>query len=445
MTNYSIKNFLLVSEKEKSPYEIDNKDIEIDIDTFEDDKDKIDLQIQFKTYADYQKFLDNPEITLDLFNCYYHSTYKATINQIISDSKKYKTQFKKLIKKSIPTIIYDDISIIDYKLLNTKKLVVDVAKMSLPFKMQLLNTISIDNNLLFIDKYTNGDAVSYKDLIEMYSIMQNISEEIKKQNFSQIESFYYIYSKLKEREYKKANPNESLAKSRSLVEVLKHDEIVCAGYTNLFLAITDILNLPAEEVSWYPDDPEKSGHSSVITYINDEKYGIKGIFGVDTTWDSKSGNNLKHRNNLAHFLIPFKFDMIEKEKRYNFHRIVSNIYMPLNERYQRYLRLLGYNAPEKIIQSEKELIVKKINELYTLLGFELIDINADFEKEIKKVKHYCEIHIPSSILREVIKIVEPNRSNKEIEAAIQNNPNTYLEEKRKKDVEFLLKRIFGEY
>ena len=98
---------------------------------------------------------------------------------------------------------------------------------------------------------------------------------------SDLEKFLWAYQIVTERVYTLETSEETTAKSRNLFEVLTGDKIVCVGYANMLVALCTKLGVKCTFQTVSTIDPNTNvfgNHATVAVRIDDEKYGIHGIF-----------------------------------------------------------------------------------------------------------------------------------------------------------------------
>lgn len=132
----------------------------------------------------------------------------------------------------------------------------------------------------------NSNLITFEEYRQTVQIIDSIVKEIKQFNFSPLEAIMYTYDLVRNRIYKEVDENENLDDSRSLSSVLLGEKIVCLGYSNIMMTILRLLGLDCYE-SLSMKKNEDSGHARVEVKIDDPKYGVKGIYYFDPTWDSK--------------------------------------------------------------------------------------------------------------------------------------------------------------
>lgn len=380
-----------------------------------------ELTLYFDTPKEFKEFLKNPVPKVEDFDEYSNtSDILDFLSFIINHSHKY----IKAITSANPHIELNETSPINSELFTIGiPSTINIKGLSFNKKLEILTHPKLNDSIAFLDDYTLNDEIPASVLQEMYETIWAMCESVKSKGFSPAEYFFYIYNKLKEREYIQENENDSPLKSRSLVEVLKNDEIVCVGFSNYFLAIADVIGLIAKPIRWENIDEQEPGHESVIVFLNDPKYRIMGIFDFDTTWDAKKEKNKEtYKNNIRHAFIPPVIDAREKE----LNGLITpsgNSYHNIFSAYESLQKLEILKAPEIIIKHSKIIVVKRINDFYSLLGCHYqIDDNCDLESEIAKVQKYGYNRIPITTLENIILAVTP-KSEEDLSTTIQTNPN----------------------
>ena len=378
-----------------------------------DNNNEGEFYILFRSIEAYKSFKKNPKIKEDWLDSYDLAIYKQYHFDLFTETNEFKEMVKNCV---IKYEVSENKKINEAVFRHNLPLVVDISNISFQKKMDIITNPLVSDNVRFLDKYTEDEEVSLKEISEMYQYILNIAQKIKSKNYTQLESIYYIYSELKKKKYNEEGKDESYHKSRSLNQIINSNKIVCAGYSNYFLAISDILHLNVEEILWDPIEGHKSGHSSLIAFINDPKYKAQGVWGIDTTWDSKrSEDDEEYKLNLSHFLMPLAYDELDKEKHFlgNPH---NNHYYIIEEAMKRYYKLLSYNAPKIIIKNAIENIIKKINVVYQLLGIETINSECDIEEEYKKIICYKKKYLSILEMDKLVNYVTPKNPDDAIKA-----------------------------
>ena len=113
--------------------------------------------------------------------------------------------------------------------------------------------------------------------------------------------------------------------------------------------------------------------------------------------------------------MPLAYDEAEKEKN-GLIKPSGNRYHIITEAYERYKRLEMYNAPKVILNNGVENIVKKINKIYSMLDFELIDYkNCNIDEEYAKVQKLKKKMLSILELDKLVNYVTPRSSDDIIE------------------------------
>ena len=182
---------------------------------------------------------------------------------------------------------------------------IDISPLDINDLFDLINRLDISEKVKIATRYNSGDTSTKGEIIELFNYLNNIKSFVKKYNFSQLESCIFVYDLVREKKYRESdtendneikalhyedmNKNEkeefleSASVSRSLMKIYKSDEIVCTGFSKLYSAILQFIGINANTIE-YNIEEEIVGHTSNIVYLTDDKYGIRGVFEVDTTW-----------------------------------------------------------------------------------------------------------------------------------------------------------------
>lgn len=164
------------------------------------------------------------------------------------------------------------------------------------------------------EKYMNmSNWEDFRSLVESMKWYRNIINDYP---LSPVEKLAFAYDILKTFEYNESSV--STDESRNPTKIIKTGHIVCAGYTNMleeiFRELDPNINIGEFGVTCYEDDDKTllGYHSRSMAYVNDEKYGIKGIYALDPTWDSVKQQGNKHIDKdytaldlYRYFMIPF--------------------------------------------------------------------------------------------------------------------------------------------
>ncbi|MBQ8792509.1 MAG: hypothetical protein IJZ62_02720 [Clostridia bacterium] len=150
---------------------------------------------------------------------------------------------------------------------------------------------------------------SVKEVKKANGEITKIANDIKKQNYSPYEKLCHTYLAVANRKYRHEKEDEHFSQSRSVFGLLNSDRVVCVGYSQLAVAINN--ELGDENIKLYnnsvstSDDglTKRAGHSCLIAYIKDEKYGIDGYYYLDPTNDNFSGKRVP---TLNFFMIPLE-------------------------------------------------------------------------------------------------------------------------------------------
>ena len=401
-----------------------------------------ELVLIFKNIHEYIKFLQNPIIRKKLFEDYFlDDDVEKRINEYIIDGFvkwSRSDNFINHLKSTKPVIYINRIRDMDYDILSENvPIVLDIRSLPFSDKLEIITHPKMNDNIYFLDEYTELEEVPFQELLDMYSNMLKIVTRIKEKSYSPLESLFYIYNELKNKQYCEESAYQSYIDSRSLNQVMRGNSIVCVGFTNYFLAVANILGLDAERIDWNPEEGYDHGHSSVIVFVNDPKYQQVGIWSIDTTWDSKKNDyDEDYKNNLRHFLMPLDLDVKEKEK----HHLINpqrNCYHDIFKTKDRHEVLKSLDAPMVMLEDSKRLIIRKIITLYKKLGLPLPKCD-DIDILMEQIKILANQILPLTTLESIIMTVSPKNED-ELETALESNYNFLLLPREKKQVVRLMR------
>ena len=183
--------------------------------------------------------------------------------------------------------------------------------------LNLLESIQGDVNIIMHYGETFGYA-SLDEFLAMRASIEYYKSLIEAQNLSPIEKVMYAYDVIKSFSYSSSGKKATRRRREEaeIHSIIATGNIVCRGYTQILKQILQELGIKTTEVGIFaqqrlhsePDqydliDPNRTGHARNLVRIDDEKYGIHGIFSLDATWDS----NLENQSGLnlyRFFLIP---------------------------------------------------------------------------------------------------------------------------------------------
>lgn len=143
-----------------------------------------------------------------------------------------------------------------------------------------------------------------KEIVNANNKIDEIVNEIKKQNLSSVEAFMKAYMFVTNRLFIDRKNNSSIP--RTVYGVLNSDEIVCVGFCEL---LKEIMNrLGYKNIKLFSNNVESviinevcDKHRNLILYLKDEKYNLDGFYYIDPTWDAK-GKNEEFKFNF--FMLP---------------------------------------------------------------------------------------------------------------------------------------------
>lgn len=174
-----------------------------------------------------------------------------------------------------------------------------------------LDEISKKTSISVLDGVGLMQWDNFRGLVES---MKWYREIISEYPLSPVEKLAFAYDILKTFEYNESSVDVSESRHPDLIINTGH--IVCSGYTNMLKEIFRDLDpnvlVGSFGVTCYEKDnvTKRGGHSRAIVYVNDEKYGIKGAYALDPTWDSVMENGTEKIDRDYNALDLYKYFMI---------------------------------------------------------------------------------------------------------------------------------------
>ena len=188
------------------------------------------------------------------------------------------------------------------------------------------------------------NLIDLNEFIETLEIVNLMESYISRFSLSEIEKQLLLFDIIRERIYKKGNPNDKTA-AKDLNRVLKEEEIICAGYANIFAAVSNQLGIPTIVKKYYSIKNPTTGHATNVSYVYDSLYGDYYALEYDATWNSRKNEEDKEWiNNYDFAAQPESLATLEKylKKEYGVYYSVTNT---LNAEYIKYQNLLKLNLP----------------------------------------------------------------------------------------------------
>lgn len=367
-----------------------------------------EVTIVFNSFRAYKEYLENPsKIPYDKVVAAYTKTDKllkkinSNLGALVAALKESPVQVKGLSLDNF-----------DYSELPNQELEIDLTGLDFDDVKTLINMYPWEN-CKFLDQFNQVTPVSKDRLLRAYNEIDKMIEGIKNYNLSPAEIAYIAFDIARSRIYKKSTSLDN-AISRDLHHVLSEDEIVCAGFNNIFCCICKTLGVLAEPVYWNSDN-KKSGHVSSVVYINDPKYNIHGIYAFEPTWSCKHDNDDQdYLKSSYHAFIPLSIEqarkmrlgliLIEDGHKNLISRFISSI--------KRLGRLKALQAPEIIIENEKKMILDYYSEILLASGLDASkEISIENPLLVDNVSPYISLDVFTSLIHNVRAIqhsIDPN-------------------------------------
>lgn len=291
------------------------------------------------------------------------------------------------------------------------KVNIDVRKRSLIEKSGLLKHDYNNLELSFSDvleKYTR------EEYLEEDRKLNDLVKDIKDADLSPYEKYIAVYNIVKK--YKPYKESDNKEESRFLKYILDNEYMVCVGYSNLLEALLGKVGIDSVEMGVAVDSSydagftqeekvvKREGHSRLLVNIDDDKYGIHGIYVADPTWD-----NILEKDLFNYSLMTI--DQMQTNKRmfwndntnimldvHNFSEFTDHMNYIFKKIFDKKLKsnktsLFPSSTEKVILDSYEEMVsemkkslqyldTNKWNEIYSKYKFETESEYADFLTEI---------------------------------------------------------------
>ncbi len=395
-----------------------NRDIKNKNDLMQRYKQAIDRISQFKPFMigdrmleNYYKFCVEGNIDVDEFMRLFNineekNSFVTRANKVIEESKKTYFQsveknveltlwigYDEYTKKTIKDI-YTFISILLKKEIKSLDIKLFIPENGLnKFDLQNLLDLSevVNQDLIFMDPYDEGcfAEVSLSQVIKAYRTMNDFIDRINSLNLSPFEKFLLVHDYVANRIYKPEDKNvfqNNSEESRSFVNVMTRDNIVCVGYAQTVKEFCKHLGIECEYIAGAPLDElfdeqglstNATGHAANIIHIVDEKYGIDGYYFCDACWDSKQGAEQTNRDYFYAALPIQDIDRIGQSK--YFSEPVSKMDIPKTSK------------PISV-----DTFRKALNKIYSNQE----QVEEDLQRTVKAAYNLCEIKSDNDFIKE---------------------------------------------
>ena len=235
----------------------------------------------------------------------------------------------------------------------------------------LLNLSEILNQDLIVRSNQDGiySNVSLSNFIEAYRKMDELVDKINSLNLSPFEKFLFVHDYAANRIYKKVDNGNlfyNIGKSRSFVDVMTSDAIVCAGYAQIVKTFCKRLGITCEYIDGRPPDYfDKEGlhiipgHAANIVHIVDKKYNIDGWYFCDACCDSKKTTEQQYKQ-YFYAALPIQ-DMNNINSSEYFSDVISSLDVPKSSKpipvdaFRKALNKI-YSNPEQVEKNLHETI-----------------------------------------------------------------------------------------
>ena len=266
-----------------------NEDMENDLFfksmTLSTDEDDFDKRIYQEAKATWEYFKNNFDNILDVID---------SVEFDIENVKEFLEEYPILKSKNI--ILSERVDITDIDKLNS-----------------LIEEYSEYSNV-YIWLQNDYAPVRLDDCKKIMFAIKGYADYIKSLNLSPLESTLFAYDIVRERVYQ-VEETDDHSESRDVSKALFGKAIVCAGYAKILACILRELGIK-NELAYMDDKFSDDAHLRNLIYADDPKYGIKGCYYLDATWDSKKADSNDYLYSYKFFLKTR--DEMEKMEDYSF-------------------------------------------------------------------------------------------------------------------------------
>ena len=212
---------------------------------------------------------------------------------------------------------------------------------------------------LYVNVKNSYRMVKLSDYDQAYYIVKEIVDLVNALGLSPLEKIMFVYDIVKKRTYKESEDN---LECRDFVLALLYDSIVCVGFSQIFKAILENLNIKVTTTQLSErEDSVFSIHERNVIFVDDPKYNVFGHFFFDVTGDSKK-EGIDNQNEYKFFLKTFN---------------QINIY---DKHHQLYSNDLNFLYPEVIAKAFREL-----SDDFDLVEYKKIFKTTHYNKFVKNI------------------------------------------------------------
>lgn len=163
-------------------------------------------------------------------------------------------------------------------------------------RADVLDNLPYNINLTIQNDFFSYDTDTY---LKEEEKLEKYAKPIRESGLSNLEKFIAVYNIVKQfKKYKdyEGDPDKSRALRYILDE--NNEYIVCVGFSSLLRELLNRVGISSSEYGVDVDDSYKGGftveekvtrlegHQRILVKIDDDKYGVHGIYMSDSTWDN---------------------------------------------------------------------------------------------------------------------------------------------------------------
>ena len=242
---------------------------------------------------------------------------------------------------------------------------------------KILEYLELELNCSFQYRYDSYATSSIGEILNAIDFVERQVQIIRHYQLSPLEILMFVYDKVRDKKYSRETSLESLDVSRNLSKVIGGNSIVCAGFANLARAILNKVGIYTENIYWKNKNFLSHGHVSNISYINDLKYDIHGIFEMDATKGCKKDNN-SASTFQSYFYFANSLDRVFGKNLDNgliYNDNYNNLFYKVRKQYEKYCNIFD-NASSIVVNFQGLLLVKELKKIFLLLGIDIIKLDV---------------------------------------------------------------------
>ncbi len=409
-----------------------------DIDLSEEDIKKLRANyIKAYTFKDGKELEISSDIVLGNHSYYFlqNNTY---VDFEVSDLQKSDLKGIKYIKDNAKIVINNSDGIDEEESFKTIKTFLDeLSKTGKHYSIGIpVERRFLFNSIIGKEKYNNINinvlndlhVYSFDEYLDEEKILDDLVKPIIEADLSPLERYLAVYNIVKNYKPYKEIPGDGeevigAKESRYIRYILNNEYIVCVGFAKLLETLCDRVGLHVQQASVLVDTSydngfteeekavNKNGHQRCYISIDDDKYGVHGIFVADPTWDNELS-----MNKLSHALMTYT-------KVANSNRMVwYDIYNPTldihsMDDFNKQINYIYKKRYERFMSDPSDIV-----SLYATFD-ERVRMERDPKLKDKMTEKYVLLYTYEEIIKSILKEVKCDSGTKEFNVELDSCKN----------------------